>query len=102
MNSILSYVTKLRVSDVSKVLSKVDKAIPIDKKTRILVVVGPLLGYTASEVKHSGEKKKQQEKELLYQEMLRKHQAVIDLLKNEKEREEYRERLRASVAAKEV
>lgn len=37
--------------------------------------------------------KKEREKNALYQEALRKHQAIIDELKSEKERREYRDRL---------
>ncbi|WP_022779550.1 hypothetical protein [Butyrivibrio sp. AE3009] len=37
--------------------------------------------------------KKEREKNALYQEAIRKHQAEIDALKNDKEREEYKNRL---------
>ena len=41
----------------------------------------------------------QREKNKLYQEALKKHQAQINELKNEKERREYRDRLWAEIQA---
>lgn len=46
--------------------------------------------------------KKEREKNKLYQEMLRKHQAEIDALKNDREREAYKEQLWAALKAEEL
>lgn len=43
--------------------------------------------------------KQEREKNKLYQEVLKKHQAQINELKNEKERREYRDRLWAEIQA---
>ena len=45
--------------------------------------------------------KQEREKNKLYQELIRKHQVEIDALKNDREREVYKEQLRAALNAEE-
>lgn len=46
--------------------------------------------------------KQEREKNKLYQELIRKHQAEIDALKNDREREAYKEQLWAALKAEEL
>lgn len=46
--------------------------------------------------------KQEREKNKLYQEVIRKHQAEIDALKNDREREAYKEQLWAALKAEEL
>ncbi|MEF9922362.1 MAG: hypothetical protein RR769_05535 [Anaerovoracaceae bacterium] len=73
------------------------KALGGGKKTRMGLAALPLVGWLTSEIHHMREKNKQKEKDCLYQEIIRKHQAEIDILKTDNEREKYLEELRIEV-----
>lgn len=74
------------------------KAVGGGKKTGMGMIALSFVGWAASETHHAIDKNKQKEKECLYQEAIRKHQAEINILKTDKEREEYKERLRIEVS----
>jgi hypothetical protein len=57
------------------------------------------IGFGIKDFFTSRNLKQEQEKNKLYQEALKKHQAQINELKNEKERREYRDRLWAEIQA---
>lgn len=67
------------------------------RKTGAMIISLPVLGWATSEVHHYADNRKQNEKDRLYQQVIRKHQAEIDMLKSDKEREEYKQRLWAKM-----
>ncbi len=78
---------------LSKTFSKVVELVSNNKKLQIVLASIPVGGWVTSEIHRAVDNKKHQEKISLYQEALRKHQAEIDILKNDKEREEYKQKL---------
>lgn len=68
-----------------------------NNSSRYLLIIGFLSGtsivLTIKNLWTSHQLKKEREKNALYQEAIRKHQAEINALKNDKEREEYRNHL---------
>jgi hypothetical protein len=71
----------------------VGKAFGGDKKLGVFIMTLPFVGWIGSEYHRAVDNKKNAEKSKLYQEAIRKHQAEIDILKTDKERESYKQRL---------
>ena len=64
-----------------------------NKKVQGVLLSIPVCGWINAEIRRNAEKKEHQKQVVLYQEILRKHQAEIDVLKNDKEREAYKQKL---------
>ena len=78
---------------ISKTFVHAAETISKNKKFQIVLASIPVGGWISSEIHRAVDNKKHQEQLALYQEALRKHQAEIDILKNDKEREEYKQKL---------
>lgn len=64
-----------------------------NKKVQGVLLSIPVCGWINSEIRRNVDNKNHQKQVVLYQEVLRKHQAEIDVLKNDKEREVYKQKL---------
>lgn len=73
-----------------------------DKRVQAGIVSIPVIGWTGSEYKRQKEKAEYEKKIKLFQEALRKHQAIIDMLETDREREAYKQRLWENVTGKKV
>lgn len=73
-----------------------------NKKVQITLVSIPVFGWIGSEIRRNADNKNYQKRMGLYQEALRKHQAEIDILKNDKEREAYERKLWSALIASDV
>lgn len=81
--------TRQIVKAVSDFVTTVSK----NKKVQITLASIPVFGWIGSEIQRNAENRNHQKQVALYQEVLRKHQAEIDVLKNDKEREAYKQKL---------
>lgn len=81
--------TRQIVKTVSDFVSAVSK----NKKVQGVLFSIPVCGWINSEIRRNADNKNHQKKVALYQEVLRKHQAEIDVLKNDRERETYKQKL---------
>ena len=71
-----------------------NKAIKYVADHKAETILSMLLGgMTLDDIRVSRSRKKEREKNKLYQEALKKHQAQINALKSAREREEYKDRL---------
>lgn len=68
-----------------------------NKKVQVTLCSIPLLGWIESEMQRKEDNKNYQKQIAMYQEAIRKHQAEIDILKNDKDREEYKQKLWAMI-----
>lgn len=73
-----------------------------DKRVQAGIASIPVIGWLGSEYKRHKEKSEYEKQIRLFQEALRKHQAIIDTLENHKEREAYKQRLWEEVTGKKV
>ncbi len=64
-----------------------------NKKVQGVLLSIPVCGWINSEIRRNADKKEHQKQTALCQEILRKHQAEIDVLKNDREREAYKQKL---------
>lgn len=73
------------------------KSVLSNKKVQVTLYSIPLLGWIGSEIQRKVDNQNHQKQIALYQEAIRKHQAEIDILKNDKDREEYKQKLWAMI-----
>lgn len=81
--------TRQIVKAVSDFVTTVSK----NKKVQITLVFIPVFGWIGSEIQRNADIRNYQKQVALYQEVLRMHQAEIDVLKNDKERGAYKQKL---------
>lgn len=64
-----------------------------DKRVQAGLISLPIIGWTGSEYKRYKENSEHEKQIVLFREALRKHQAIIDTLENDKKREAYKQQL---------
>jgi len=98
------YVPKVKtnIRQISFALSKLGKIVVSNKTAQSIIVTVPAFGWIGSEIHRGIDNKKHQKQVALYQKLLCKHQAEIDILKNDKEREEYKQKLWDTLVVKAV
>jgi hypothetical protein len=84
---------KLNVAQAFKSIGDTAKYLIKDKRVQAGIASIPVIGWANSEYKRRKEKSEHEKLISLYQEALRKHQAIIDTLENDKERESYKQQL---------
>ncbi|MDO4452716.1 MAG: hypothetical protein Q4B89_07865 [Lachnospiraceae bacterium] len=89
---------KLNDGQVFKNIFDATKCLVKDKHVQAGIFSIPIIGWTISEYKRHKDKATIR----LYQEALRKHQAIIDALENDKERESYKQQLWEKISSMEV
>lgn len=93
---------KIDTKQLTNAFSELRKIISKNKKVQAGIFSIPVIGWASSEIHRGIDKKKYQKQIALYQEVLRKHQAEIDILKSDKEREEYKQMLWKTVLERKV
>lgn len=84
---------EINVGQVFKSIGVRAKYLIKDKRVQAGIASIPVIGWVNSEYKRCREKSEYEKRISLYQEALRKHQAIIDTLENDKERESYKQQL---------
>lgn len=93
---------KIDTKQLTNAFSELGRVISENKKLQAGIFSIPVIGWASSEIHRGIDKRKHQKQIALYQEALRKHQAEIDTLKSDKEREEYKQKLWEAILERKV